>query len=102
MREKPVRVLVYNSDYYISGPGSRGGVSVALSGLHGNGSVAVRRLTGSSADAVLGNGTVSIAGRGFGEKCQLEGEERIERIDVIDGTGKIEVGSAEAVVVYLE
>lgn len=96
----PIKVLLYNSDFYASG--TRGSETFVLSGLGGN--VKAKRLTATSANArVDQGGQMSFGGSTFANgTCVKGGEEVFESVSVTGGVGSFVVGASEALLVYLQ
>lgn len=101
----PVRVLLYNSDYYTGG--TRGSANFTLTGIPGSSgstTVSAVRLTGDAATArVDRGGSVSIAGQAFEDgSCVIQGEKVVEEMAVeAGGVATFNVASSEALLVYL-
>lgn len=103
---KPLRVLLYNSDYY-TGSGSRSGQAFTLTGLAGGsegGSVLrAKRLTARSSLSRADRGDdITFGGQYWvNGTCVVGGEERFETARVENGQATFEVKAAEALLVYL-
>lgn len=97
---EPVRVLLYNSDYYTSG--TRPSQSYILSGLSGT-SVSAKRLTAAYSTSRVDQGqSPTLAGRTFGNgDCAVVGTEVVESVAVSSGSATFTVGASEALLVYL-
>lgn len=99
----PLRVLVYNSEYFTGG--ARPESVVTLSGLRAeNGSkVSVKRLTAISATSRTDQeGGVVIGTNGtFDSSCGATGLQGFESSSVSAGNANVTVGASEAVIVYL-
>lgn len=96
----PVRVLLYNSDYYTTG--TRGSVTFDISGIT-NPTVTARRLTSSSAtDRVDQGANVTIAGQSFANgSCTKTGDESLETTTVSSGQATFTVAASEALLISL-
>lgn len=96
----PVRVLLYNSDYYTSG--ERSTQSFTLTGLKGR-SVTAKRLTAPFATSRQDQGgNPTVAGQTFANgTCAIQGKEIIETARVTASTATFTVGATEALLVYL-
>jgi len=107
----PLRVLLYNSDYYTGGgsggngsSSSRPGQSFVLTGLAGGlTSVRAKRLTAASALARVDQGSPpSWGGQGFADgTCVVTGTETLETAEVSGGRATFTVNATEALLVYL-
>ncbi|KAJ5090785.1 hypothetical protein N7532_009469 [Penicillium argentinense] len=95
----PVRVLLYNSDYYTSG--TRSSQTFTLSGL--SGSVTAKRLTAAYATSRVDQGqNPTVAGRTFANgTCTIQGTESVETASVSGGKATFTVAASEALLVYL-
>ncbi|KAK4154252.1 glycoside hydrolase [Chaetomidium leptoderma] len=101
---RPLRVLVYNSDYYAA-TGNRGSQAFTLTGLDGGGSVVrAKRLTaGSSLSRADRGGDLSFGGQTWGNgTCVVGGKETFETASVANGQVTFQVKAAEALLVYLQ
>ncbi|KAK3346592.1 hypothetical protein B0T25DRAFT_460863 [Lasiosphaeria hispida] len=98
----PVRVLLYNSDYY-AGSGTRSSQSFTLTGLT-SASVRAKRLTASSAlSRVDQGGDLSFGGQYFNNvTCTVGGTEDIETTVVSGGQATFSLKATEALLVYLQ
>ncbi|EQB59266.1 hypothetical protein CGLO_00363 [Colletotrichum gloeosporioides Cg-14] len=98
----PLRVLLYNSNYY-SGSGTRAVESFVLSGLSAT-SVRSKRVTAASAEARQDRGgNASIGGQYFNNgTCTTGGTEKFETAAVSGGKVTLSVGASEALLVYLQ
>lgn len=98
--EAPVRVLLYNSDYYTSG--TRPSQTYTLSGL-GSTSVTAKRLTAPYATSRVDRGQdPTVAGQTFANgTCALQGTVVEEHATVSAGEATFTVGASEALLVYL-
>lgn len=97
----PVKVLLYNSDYYASG--TRTNHTFIFTGLHSK-AVAAKRLTAPYATSRQDEGeNPTIGGQSFGNlTCGLQGEETWEKIMVVEGgEARFVVGASEALLIYL-
>jgi hypothetical protein len=100
---KPLRVLLYNSEYYAGG-GARRGVQVfTLTGLGAVASVRAKRLTAASSLARADRGDeISFGGQKWTDgTCVVAGAEVFETTKVENGQAAFEVKAAEALLVYL-
>lgn len=98
----PLRVLLYNSDYY-AGSGTRGSTECVVKGLAG-GSVKAKRLTAASALARQDQGgNPSFGGQFFNNgTCTVGGTETFETVAVSEGQATFVVKATEALLVYLQ
>lgn len=96
----PVRVLLYNSDYYASG--TRSSQTFVLSGLSGS-SVTAKRLTAPYATSrVDQGGNPTVAGQTFvNGTCAIQGTQSVETATVSSGKATFTVAASEALLVYL-
>jgi hypothetical protein len=97
-----VRVLLYNSDYYVSG--TRSVQNFTITGLPATSTaVSARRLTAPYATSRQDQGqNPTVAGQTFGNgTCLLQGSEVIETVAVVGGVASIQVFASEAVLVDL-
>ncbi|KAK4182482.1 beta-glucuronidase [Podospora australis] len=97
---KPIRILLINSDYYESG--TRGKQSYTLTGLTSS-SVTAKRLTGAKAtsrqDQEAG---ATVSGQTFQDgTCKLQGTAADERATVTGGSVTFTLAASEALLVYL-
>lgn len=99
---KPLKALLYNSDYY-SGSGSRGSQSYVLNGLLGS-TVRAKRLTAKSATARVDQGSSpSFGGQTFKDvTCEIDGAETFENTAVVGGKATFTLAATEALLVYLQ
>ncbi|KAG9238049.1 glycoside hydrolase family 79 protein [Amylocarpus encephaloides] len=99
---KPLRALLYNSEYY-SGSGRRGSSDFVLSGLMGS-SVRAKRLTAANALSRADRGGVpTFGGQTFADvTCMLKDAEMFETVSVSGGKGTFSVAASEALLVYLQ
>lgn len=102
---KPLRALLYNSDYY-AGSGTRSSTSFVLTGLLGGaaGSVRAKRLTAASALSRQDQGgNPSWGGQTFANgTCVVSGTEVFETVAVSGGQATFALKASEALVVYLQ
>lgn len=98
----PLKVLLYNSDYY-SGSGTRGSESFVLSGL-GSGTVKAKRLTAQGASSRVDQGSnPTFGGQTFANgTCGVQGTEKFESTSVSGGQATFTVAASEALLVYLQ
>ncbi|KAL2814146.1 Six-hairpin glycosidase-like protein [Aspergillus granulosus] len=91
----PVRVLLYNSEYYTSG--TRPSETYVLTGLS-SASVTAKRLTAPYSTSRVDRGeSPTIAGQTFGNgDCAIEGTAAIETVDMAGGEATFSVGASEA------
>ncbi|KAL4965464.1 uncharacterized protein BDV14DRAFT_208713 [Aspergillus stella-maris] len=96
----PVKVLLYNSDYYTSG--TRGSQTYTLTGLSSS-SVTARRLTAAYSTSRVDEGeTPTVAGQTFGNgDCTVQGDELIETLSVTGGEATLTVSASEALLVTI-
>ncbi|KAJ5368295.1 uncharacterized protein N7496_008055 [Penicillium cataractarum] len=96
----PVRVLLYNSDYYTSG--TRSSQTFVLSGLSAS-SVTAKRLTAPYATSrVDQGGNPTVAGQTFvNGTCAIQGTQSVETATVSSGKATFTVAASEALLVYL-
>ncbi|KAJ2893369.1 Beta-glucuronidase [Zalerion maritima] len=96
---KPLRVLLYNSDYYTSG--TRPTESFTLTGLDVS-SLQAKRLTAPTASSRQDRGEpATYGGQGFDDgTCVIDGDETWELVTVSGGSATVSVGASEAVVVH--
>ncbi|OAL44416.1 hypothetical protein IQ07DRAFT_685041 [Pyrenochaeta sp. DS3sAY3a] len=97
---QPIKVLLYNSDYYTSG--TRTTQTFTLSGLTAT-TITAKRLTGASATSRIDQGvSPTVAGLKFTNgNCQKTGIEVIESTSVTNGQATFTVAASEALLVYL-
>lgn len=97
---KPLRALLYNSDYY-SGSGSRGSQNFVLGGLSGA-TVKSKRLTAANAESRVDRGSSpTFGGQTFAdETCTIGGKETFEEKSVASGSATFTVAASEALLVY--
>ncbi|KAK4226038.1 beta-glucuronidase [Podospora fimiseda] len=97
---KPIRVLLVNSDYYETG--TRGRQTYTLNGLTST-SVTAKRLTGASATARQDRGqSASVDGKTFEDgTCKKVGAEKTERVSVSGGSVTFTMNASEALLVNL-
>lgn len=100
--QKPLRALLYNSDYY-DGTGARGSENFVLEGL-GPTSVKAKRLTAANALSRVDQGSnPTFGGQVFGNgTCVISGTETFESASVVSGTATFTVAASEALLVYLQ
>jgi hypothetical protein len=98
----PVRVLLYNSDYYISTSGRRSSQTYTLSRLS-SASVTAKRLTAPYATSRVDQGqNPTVAGQTFvNGTCTIQGTESVETVTVSGGKATFTVAASEALLVYL-
>jgi hypothetical protein len=99
--DKPIRVLLTNSDYYESG--TRGRQTYTLAGLSST-SVTAKRLTSASATARQDRegGGAKVGGQSFQDgTCVMQGTAEVERADVSGGSVTFTLAASEALLVYL-
>ncbi|KAL2855385.1 hypothetical protein BJY01DRAFT_257082 [Aspergillus pseudoustus] len=91
----PVRVLLYNSEYYTSG--TRSSETYTLTGLSAA-SVTAKRLTAPYSTSRVDRGeSPTVAGQTFGNgDCAIEGTAAIETEDVLNGEATFAVAASEA------
>lgn len=98
---RPLRALLYNSDYYASG--TRSSTPFVLTGLLGA-SVRAKRLTAASALSRQDQGgNPSWGGQTFANgTCVVSGTEVFETVAVSGGQATFSLAASEALVVYLQ
>ncbi|EHA27657.1 hypothetical protein ASPNIDRAFT_41596 [Aspergillus niger ATCC 1015] len=96
---QPIRVLLYNSEYYTSG--TRSSVSVTLSGIpSATTSVSALRLTGDAATTIVGEGAITVGGQTFANAtCELQGTKDMEATAVTAGRATFTVQASEALLI---
>jgi hypothetical protein len=96
----PVKVLLYNSDYYTSG--TRPSQTFTLGGLSSS-SVTAKRLTAPYSTSRVDRGQdPTVAGQKFGNgTCTIQGTEVIETGTVSSGQVTFTLAASEALLVYL-
>jgi hypothetical protein len=96
----PIRVLLYNSDYYTSG--TRLTQTFTLTGLSSS-SVTAKRLTAPYATSRVDKGqNPTVGGQTFGNgTCTIQGTAVTETATVSSGKATFTVGASEALLVYL-
>jgi hypothetical protein len=96
----PVKVLLYNSDFYISG--TRPSQTYTLTGLSSR-KVFAKRLTAPFATSRVDQGqSPTVAGQTFANgNCTIEGVEVVEVYPVSAGTATFTVGASEALLIYV-
>jgi hypothetical protein len=99
--KKPLRVLLYNSDYF-DGTGTRSSESFVLTGLYAT-NVTAKRLTAASALSRVDQGSnPTFGGQTFANgTCEVGGTETYESTTVSGGNATFAVGASEALLVYL-
>ena len=99
--QRPVRLVLYNSDYYIGG--TRGTYAFIVDGLGAVASVRARRLTAPAATSRQDRGgDPTFAGLGFANAtCDRTGTEKGETVVVSGGKATFSVGASEALLVDL-
>ncbi|TLS27910.1 hypothetical protein PpBr36_01486 [Pyricularia pennisetigena] len=97
---KPLRVLLYNSNYYTTG--DRPSEDFTLTGL-ADGTIRAKRLTAASAMIRADQSSqLSFGGQTWANvTCVAQGEETFESANVSGGQVTLKVGATEALVVYL-
>ncbi|KAF5004573.1 hypothetical protein FDECE_8936 [Fusarium decemcellulare] len=93
--DKPIRVLLYNSDYYTTG--TRLSQTFTLTGL-ASGSVSAKRLTAaSSTSRVDGGQSPTVAGQTFANgSCKIQGQSQAETVNVSAGKATFTLKASEA------
>ncbi|KAF4123599.1 Glycoside hydrolase family 79 [Geosmithia morbida] len=96
----PVRVLLYNSDYYTTG--TRSSQTFVLSGLTSD-SVTAKRLTAASATSRVDKGSSpTVAGQTFADgTCEIQGDAVSETVTVSAGEATFTLSASEALLVTL-
>lgn len=96
----PVKVLLYNSDYYTTG--TRSSQTFTLSGLSGS-SVTAKRLTAPYATSRVDQGSnPTVAGQTFANgTCTIKGTQSVETTTVSGGKATFTLSASEALLVYL-
>jgi hypothetical protein len=99
--KKPLRALLYNSDFYASG--TRPSVSFTLSGLTAT-SVQAKRLTAANANSRVDEGSnPTFGGQTFANvTCAIQGTATFETTSVVSGAASFTVYASEALLVYLQ
>jgi hypothetical protein len=97
---KPVRVLLYNSDYYTSG--SRPSQTFTLVGLSGS-TVSAKRLTAAASTSRVDAGqSPTVAGQTFENgSCKIQGQSTVESAVVSAGKATFTLQASEALLVSL-
>ncbi|KAJ5205099.1 beta-glucuronidase [Penicillium cinerascens] len=97
----PVKVLLYNSDYYTSG--LRPSQTFTLSGIQTH-AVSAKRLTAPYATSRVDLGeNPTVAGLTFENgTCAIQGSETVEVTTVSNGQASFTVGASEALLIYLQ
>lgn len=100
--KKPLRALLYNSDYY-SGSGTRGTQNFVLTGL-GSGTLRSKRLTAPNSNSRVDQGSVpTFGGQTFANgTCLIGGTEKFESTAISGGSATFTVLASEALLVYLQ
>ncbi len=98
--DSPVRVLLYNSDYYTTG--TRPAETFTLTGLT-SATVTAKRLTAAYSTSRVDQGeSPTVAGQTFGNgDCTVQGTESAETATVSGEEATFTVGASEALLVYL-
>lgn len=98
--DTPVRVLLYNSDYYVSG--TRPSQSFTLTGVSGS-TVSTKLLTAPYATSRVDQGeNPTVAGQTFAKgSCVVQGTAQEQTVAVSGGEASFTVGASEALLVYL-
>lgn len=98
--DSPVRVLLYNSDYYTSG--TRPSETFTLPGLSSS-TVTAKRLTAAYSTSQVDQGEgPTVAGQTFGNgDCTVQGTKSVETATVSGGKASFTVSASEALLVYL-
>ena len=96
----PVKVLLYNSDFYTSG--DRPSQTFTLSGIHGH-TVSAKRLTAPFATSRVDQGeNPTVAGLTFKNgTCAIQGSETVETTTVSHGQASFTLGASEALLIFL-
>jgi Glycosyl hydrolase family 79 C-terminal beta domain len=99
--KKPLRALLYNSDYY-SGTGTRGSEVFTLSGLTLS-TTKAKRLTAANSNSRVDQGSIpTFGGQTFADgTCVISGTETYESTTVSSGEARFTVLASEALVLYL-
>lgn len=94
------KVLLYNSDYYISG--TRSVQNFTLTGLSGS-CASATRLTAEYATSRQDEGQLpTVGGQTFEDgTCAIQGSAVTEDTEVVSGSATFSVGASEALLVYL-
>jgi len=100
--KKPLKALLYNSDYY-NGTGTRGTEIFALAGL-GSGTLQAKRLTAPNSNSRVDQGSnPSFGGQRFANvTCDITGTETFESTAISGGSASFTVAASEALLVYLQ
>lgn len=96
----PIRVLLYNSDYYTDG--TRPSQTYTLTGLTGD-SVSAKRLTAASATSRVDEGdSPTFAGQTFADgTCEIQGTQEVESATVSGGQATFTLAASEALLITL-
>lgn len=100
---QPVRLLVYNSNYY-NGTGTRSSASVSFTGGPISSDIInAKRLTAPASTSRVDQGaTVTIGGGGtFDHKCTPIGSQTMETVAVSSGAFTVALYASEALIIYL-
>jgi len=98
--DKPIRVLLYNSDYYTTG--TRPSQTFTLSGLSGP-TVSAKRLTAAASTSRVDAGqSPTVAGQTFQNgSCKIQGQGTVESATVSGGKATFTLQASEALLVTL-
>jgi hypothetical protein len=102
-QDKPLRAVLYNSEYYDGTSATRPSHNFTLKGLKAHGSLTAIRLTSHAAtDKVEAGQNPSVAGLQFNNvTCKAQGKPAFEVVKVKCGSTQIQVMASEAVLVEL-
>jgi hypothetical protein len=97
---KPIRVLLYNSDYYTTG--TRPSQSFTLTGLSST-TVSAKRLTAAASTSRVDQGSSpTVAGQTFENgTCKIQGTSQVETVAVSAGAATFALQASEALLVSL-
>jgi hypothetical protein len=100
--DTPVKVLLYNSEYYTTANATRSSQTYNLSGLSSS-IVSAKRLTAPYATSRVDQGeNPSVAGQTFANgTCIIEGTESVETVTVTGGKATFTVAASEALLLYI-
>jgi hypothetical protein len=100
--KKPLKALLYNSDYF-SGSGTRGTQSFVLTGL-GSGTIRSKRLTAPNSNSRVDQGSnPTFGGQTFANgTCVIGGTERFESTSISGAQATFTLAASEALLVYLQ
>ncbi|KAH8883084.1 hypothetical protein GQ53DRAFT_664796 [Thozetella sp. PMI_491] len=96
----PIKVLLYNSNYYTSG--TRSSQTFTLTGLSSS-TVTAKRLTGPYATSRVDRSeSPTVGGQTFADgTCTIQGASAVETVAISEGKATFTVAASEALLVYL-